>query len=103
MKSESQIVADDPMSVSAEIRKKYLTIENPEDFSFIESDETILQKNQIEIFYMQKNPFTKEEKITRAKIIKEPVNEPSPEPTQPQDKLQELEDRILAIENQLNQ
>lgn len=102
MKSESQIVADDPMSVSAEIRKKYLTIENPEDFSFIESDETILQKNQIEIFYMQKNPFTKEEKITRAKIIKEPVNEPSPEPTL-ETKLQELKDRILAIENQLNQ
>ena len=102
MKSESQIVADDPMSVSAEIRKKYLTIENPEDFSFIESDETILQKNQIEIFYMQKNPFTKEEKITRAKIIKEPVNEPSTEPTL-ETKLQELKDRILAIENQLNQ
>lgn len=68
MQSESQLIAENPMGFDEETRKKYFIISDPSEFSFTESDESELLEGESEGFYIQKNPFTKEEKLTRYKI-----------------------------------
>lgn len=66
--TEGQLIAINPMDFDEATRKKYFIVANPEDFSFTPSDNSELLEGESEGFYIQTNPFTKEEQLTRYKI-----------------------------------